>query len=183
MPPLPRQACCLHPLTSLQRCHFLGDGSPEAASAVSGIGADLSDWKCLEAAQIEAADAQLEALRRTSVWNDVFHIWYENAFATIGGFRLGRTAAEPVPWEEINVAWGHAVLLLHTLAQVGSIPSFATVFTVEQMPPGPHHTAHALLHTGAEQVVWRLSAACVPACNASATDRSTRQAVNPRGRD
>ena len=68
--------------------------------------------------QIEAADAQLEALRRTSVWNDVFHIWHTNAFGTIGGFRLGRTAAEPVPWEEINAAWGHAVLLLHTLAQV-----------------------------------------------------------------
>jgi beclin len=68
--------------------------------------------------QIEVADAQLEALRRTSVWNDVFHIWHTNAFGTIGGFRLGRTAAEPVPWEEINAAWGHAVLLLHTLAQV-----------------------------------------------------------------
>ena len=68
--------------------------------------------------QIDVADAQLEALRRTSVWNDVFHIWHTNAFGTIGGFRLGRTAAEPVPWEEINAAWGHAVLLLHTLAQV-----------------------------------------------------------------
>jgi Apg6 BARA domain len=70
------------------------------------------------ATQIEVADAQLEALRRTSVWNDVFHIWHTNAFGTVGGFRLGRTATEPVPWEEINAAWGHAVLLLHTLAQV-----------------------------------------------------------------
>lgn len=68
-------------------------------------------------AKIEAADAQLESLRRTNVWNDVFHIWHAGAFGTIGGFRLGRTAVEPVSWEEINAAWGHAVLLLHTLAQ------------------------------------------------------------------
>jgi hypothetical protein len=31
--------------------------------------------------------------------------------------RLGRTPEIPVEWEEINAAWGQAVLLLHTMAQ------------------------------------------------------------------
>ena len=40
------------------------------------------------------------------------------AFGTISGFRMGRTSAHPVDWDELNAAWGQAVLLLHTLAQV-----------------------------------------------------------------
>ena len=68
--------------------------------------------------QIDRTTAHLDRLRRTNVYNDAFHIWYEGPFATISGFRLGRTAACPVEWDEINAAWGQAVLLLHTLAQV-----------------------------------------------------------------
>lgn len=34
------------------------------------------------------------------------------------GFRLGKTPTVGVAWTEINAAWGQAVLLLHTLAQV-----------------------------------------------------------------
>lgn len=69
-------------------------------------------------AKIEVADAQLEALNRTNVWNDVFHIWQSGPFATINGARLGRAAGANVTWDEVNAAWGHAVLTLHTLAQV-----------------------------------------------------------------
>ncbi len=52
------------------------------------------------------------------MWNDVFHIWHAGPFATLNGARLGRTAGANVAWEETNAAWGHGVLLLHTLAQV-----------------------------------------------------------------
>ena len=34
------------------------------------------------------------------------------------GCRLGRTPEVPVEWDEINAAWGQAVLLLHTMSQV-----------------------------------------------------------------
>jgi hypothetical protein len=34
-----------------------------------------------------------------------------------GGFRLGRTPECAVELDEINAAWGQAVLLLHTMAQ------------------------------------------------------------------
>lgn len=36
----------------------------------------------------------------------------------LAGFRLGKTPTVGVAWTEINAAWGQAVLLLHTLAQV-----------------------------------------------------------------
>lgn len=55
------------------------------------------------------------------MFNDVFHIWHEGPFGTISGFRLGRTPTEAVEWGEINAAWGQAVLLLHTLAQVRGV--------------------------------------------------------------
>ena len=70
-------------------------------------------------AQIDQTSAHLERLRHTNVYNDAFHIWHEGPFATISGFRLGRTPACPVEWDEINAAWGQALLLLHTLAQAG----------------------------------------------------------------
>lgn len=71
--------------------------------------------------RIELASTQLEALRRTNVYNDVFYIWYDGPFGTISSFRLGRTPNIPVEWDEINAAWGQAVLLLHTMAQVGGM--------------------------------------------------------------
>lgn len=49
--------------------------------------------------------------------NDTFRIWHDGPFGTISGFRLGRTPEHPVDWNEINAAWGQAVLLLHTMAQ------------------------------------------------------------------
>lgn len=65
----------------------------------------------------ELAQRQLEALRGVSVLSDVFHIWHDGPFGTISGFRLGRTPTLQVEWDEINAAWGQAVLLLHTMAQ------------------------------------------------------------------
>jgi hypothetical protein len=57
------------------------------------------------------------AVQSTNVLNDTFRIWHDGPFGTISGFRLGRTPEHPVDWNEINAAWGQAVLLLHTMAQ------------------------------------------------------------------
>ncbi len=67
--------------------------------------------------RIEAAGQQLLLLQGSHVLNDAFCIWHSGPFGTISGLRLGRTPEIPVDWDEINAAWGQAVLLLHTMAQ------------------------------------------------------------------
>ena len=83
--------------------------------------AALEDDCAAVEARIAAANAQLEVLRRTHVFNEAFHIWHDGPFGTISGFRLGRTPAVPVEWEEINAAWGQACLLLSTMASVARV--------------------------------------------------------------
>lgn len=58
----------------------------------------------------------LEKLQRSNVYNDTFCISHDGTFATINGLRLGRLSNKPVDWSEINAAWGHALLLLVTVA-------------------------------------------------------------------
>jgi beclin 1 len=58
----------------------------------------------------------LEKLQRTNVYNDTFCISHDGKFGTINGLRLGRLSNVPVDWPEINAAWGHALLLLQTVA-------------------------------------------------------------------
>jgi len=58
----------------------------------------------------------LEKLQRSNVYNDTFCISHDGTFATINGLRLGRLSSVPVDWPEINAAWGHALLLLVTVA-------------------------------------------------------------------
>ncbi|KAK4168564.1 autophagy protein Apg6-domain-containing protein [Cladorrhinum sp. PSN259] len=61
---------------------------------------------------------QLEKLQRSNVFNDTFCISHDGTFATINGLRLGRiNNSNPVEWPEINAAWGHALLLLVTVAE------------------------------------------------------------------
>ena len=67
---------------------------------------------------MEHTAAHLKRLQQTNVYQDVFRIWHDGPFGTIGGFRLGRTNDVTVEWDEINAAWGQAVLLLHTMAKV-----------------------------------------------------------------
>ena len=63
-------------------------------------------------------DSQLlEKLQRSNVYNDTFCISHDGSFATINGLRLGRLSTKPVDWPEINAAWGHALLLLVTVAE------------------------------------------------------------------
>eukprot|EP00798_Chlamydomonas_sp_ICE-L_P021839 gene21837-28869_t len=63
--------------------------------------------------KIDRASQRLQLLKNTNVYNDAFKIWHDGPFGTISGFRLGRTTE----WDEINAAWGQAVLLLHTMSQ------------------------------------------------------------------
>lgn len=63
-------------------------------------------------------DSQLlEKLQRSNVYNDTFCISHDGSFATINGLRLGRLSNKPVDWPEINAAWGHALLLVVTVAE------------------------------------------------------------------
>ena len=59
----------------------------------------------------------LQKLQRSNVYNDTFNISHDGSFATINGLRLGRLSSKPVDWPEINAAWGHALLLLVTVAE------------------------------------------------------------------
>ena len=65
----------------------------------------------------EKANALLEHLKKTNVYNDAFHIWHEGSFGTINGLRLGRLPDSPVEWIEINAGLGYACLMLDVLAQ------------------------------------------------------------------
>lgn len=67
--------------------------------------------------QLKYAQAQLNKLKKTNVFNATFHIWHSGHFGTINNFRLGRLPNVPVEWHEINAAWGQTVLLLHSLAK------------------------------------------------------------------
>lgn len=58
----------------------------------------------------------LEKLSRSNVYNDTFCISFDGHFATINSLRLGRLSNRPVDWPEINAAWGHALLLVVTVA-------------------------------------------------------------------
>lgn len=58
-----------------------------------------------------------EKLQRSNVYNDTFHISFDGYFATINSLRLGRLSNRPVDWPEINAAWGHALMLLTTIAE------------------------------------------------------------------
>jgi len=74
---------------------------------------ELISLKC----QINYAQAQLEKLKKTNVFNATFHIWHSGHFGTINNFRLGRLPSAPVDWSEINAAWGQTALLLTALAR------------------------------------------------------------------
>ena len=76
----------------------------------------FSEEKEALVSKIESASSQLELLKRTNIYNDVFHIWHDGPFGTINSFRMGKTNKIQVEWDEINAAWGQAVLLLHTMA-------------------------------------------------------------------
>eukprot|EP00397_Hematodinium_sp_SG-2012_P032933 GEMP01035117.1.p1 GENE.GEMP01035117.1~~GEMP01035117.1.p1 ORF type:complete len:335 (+),score=92.25 GEMP01035117.1:276-1280(+) len=70
----------------------------------------------------EYASNQLKRLQDTNVTNDVFHITNEGPFGAINNFRLGKLPDQTVGWDEINVAWGQACLLLDVILKRLRIP-------------------------------------------------------------
>ena len=71
-------------------------------------------------AKFEHDSHLLEKLQRSNVYNDTFCISHDGTFATINGLRLGKSGGNKniqVDWPEINAAWGHALLLLVTVAE------------------------------------------------------------------
>ena len=91
----------------------------------------LSSSQTRHGLQMENSAAHLKRLQQTNVYHDVFRIWHEGPFGTIGGFRLGRTSEAPVEWDEINAAWGQTVLLLKTMAQA-SVCSYTDQLCVQK---------------------------------------------------
>ncbi|GAX74262.1 hypothetical protein CEUSTIGMA_g1711.t1 [Chlamydomonas eustigma] len=83
--------------------------------------------------KIDRATQRLHVLKNTNVYNDAFKIWHDGPFGTISGFRLGRTSEVQVEWDEINAAWGQAVLLLHTMSQACGF-----TFSCRLLPMGSH---------------------------------------------
>ncbi|CAF4186899.1 unnamed protein product [Adineta steineri] len=67
--------------------------------------------------QTKHARAQYEKLSKTNAFNAAFHIWHQEHFGTINGFRLGRLPSIAVEWSEINAGLGQAALLLNSLAK------------------------------------------------------------------
>jgi len=75
--------------------------------------------KCLDD-ELKYSHNELDKLKKTNVFNTVFHIWHEGHFGTINGFRLGRLPTFNVEWDEVNAAWGQTALLLYSLANANS---------------------------------------------------------------
>jgi beclin 1 len=80
---------------------------------------------------VEQTGRQLERLRRTNVFNDAFHVWFDGPFGTVNGFRLGRLPNVAVEWDEINAAWGMTCLLLSTMANAVKLEF--TQYTLQPM--------------------------------------------------
>jgi len=80
-----------------------------------GLRAHLEERDAL-LVRIAHMDKERERLSQIKPLTDAFHIWYAGPFGTISGFRLGRTSEIPVPWDEVNAAWGQCALLLRVMA-------------------------------------------------------------------
>ncbi|BGP32760.1 Vacuolar protein sorting-associated protein atg6 [Rhodotorula toruloides] len=78
---------------------------------------DLLDRQSALKTRLANGQRELDKLQRTNVYNDAFCIGQEAGFGTINGLRLGRLPGIAVEWPEINAAWGHTLLLLHTIAR------------------------------------------------------------------
>jgi len=84
---------------------------------------EIEEERAATASAIRYATSELNRLQRTNVLNDMFHISAQGQFGTISNFRMGRLTEIPVPWEEINAAWGQACLLLDALIKKCRVPT------------------------------------------------------------
>jgi len=84
---------------------------------------DTEEERAATASAIRYASQELSRLRRSNVLNEMFQIDQDGPFGTINGFRMGRLHEQPVPWEEVNAAWGQACLLLDALVKKLRFPT------------------------------------------------------------
>jgi len=93
-------------------------------------------WKEIEGFQLESSDMieqissfttsvgrlqrDLDRLCTAFPLSDACYIWFDGPLGTINGLRLGRLPSQPVPWEEINAAWGWCAFLLSRLIEICS---------------------------------------------------------------
>lgn len=75
--------------------------------------------RCKVRARIKQVRLEVDTLKRSNVYNDIFHISYDGYFGTISGLRLGQRMIEieRVPWDEINAGFSQLLLLMECLAQ------------------------------------------------------------------
>ena len=79
--------------------------------------------------RIQYCSSSLKKLKRFSLLNEAFfiHSVQDNSnidsikFGSINGLRLGRSKDDPVPWTEINAAWGFLCLLADVIVKRCSI--------------------------------------------------------------
>lgn len=83
------------------------------------LGEVQAQQECIDN-ELKYAHKQLELLKKTNIFNTVFHIWHDGHFGTINNFRLGRLPTISVEWEEVNAAWGQTALLLSSLAKASN---------------------------------------------------------------
>ena len=76
-----------------------------------------------QSTRIKVLTSEIGYLSSTNLLFSLFRIGSEGRLGTINGMRLGRLDHLPVPWEEINAAWGHCALLLSTLHRLKSFKS------------------------------------------------------------
>lgn len=95
-------------------------------------------------------ETQLSLLQRTNIHNDLFSISHDGIFGTINSLRLGRLSTHPVDWPEINAAWGHALLLLCTVAR-------ETGYKFKNYEPAPMGSTSAIYQTHDPTTCERLS--------------------------
>ena len=71
----------------------------------------------------------MQRLARVSVLNAAFHVSSAGHLGTVNGLRLGRTAAVPVDWAEINAALGLSLALTLRLRKCLGLPDDASAWT------------------------------------------------------
>jgi beclin len=73
--------------------------------------------------RLETVNSEINFLSSTNLLFRIFSIDSNGKFGTINRMRLGRSDSVPVPWNEINAAWGQCALLLSTLFKISSTKS------------------------------------------------------------
>lgn len=67
--------------------------------------------------RLQHVQVQVGWLEKTDAFGASFRIWHDGPLGILNNFRLGCLPTVPVPWNEINAAWGQTALLLFALSR------------------------------------------------------------------